>query len=130
MTWNQLNHYRMMLEDLLIKTTENLEMLACKLGEFSHNISPDENDQGSIESEKSLLLAQAEREAKLVGEVKQALRLVENGEYGICVECEERINPRRLMVHPTARHCTQCQEDLEQGFRPAESFNDIDATYA
>ncbi|MCA1743455.1 MAG: TraR/DksA C4-type zinc finger protein [Desulfovibrionales bacterium] len=130
MTWNQLNNYRMMLEDLLITTTRNLEETGRKLGEVTSGLCSDENDKGSIETDRRLLLSQAKREGVFLSQIKQALRLLENGEYGICAECEELINPRRLMVHPTARYCAQCQEALEQGYRPTDNFNDIDATYA
>lgn len=134
MTWNQIYHYRIMLEDLLIETTTNLEMIGQKLGELSTDICPDENDQASIESEKSLLLAQAGRGGKLITEIKQALKLLENGEYGICTACGDDINPRRLLVHPTAKLCAQCQESLEQRAGNTGQYNgqynDFNRNYA
>jgi DnaK suppressor protein len=43
-------------------------------------------------------------------ETRAALRRVDEGTYGICQECEEPINPRRLAAVPWASLCLRCQE--------------------
>lgn len=40
---------------------------------------------------------------------------VENGTFGICIECGETIDPRRLGVAPTAVRCAECQQRYEHG---------------
>jgi DnaK suppressor protein len=39
-----------------------------------------------------------------------ALRRIEEGTYGICVECEDPISSRRLAALPAAALCIRCQE--------------------
>ncbi|HXI24192.1 MAG TPA: TraR/DksA family transcriptional regulator [Pyrinomonadaceae bacterium] len=39
-------------------------------------------------------------------------RLID-GSYGMCLECGDRIEPRRLVVKPAASLCISCQELLE-----------------
>ena len=39
-------------------------------------------------------------------------RLIDGG-YGMCLECGDRIEPRRLVVNPAASLCISCQELLE-----------------
>ena len=39
-------------------------------------------------------------------------RLIDGG-YGVCLECGDRIEPRRLVVNPAASLCISCQELLE-----------------
>jgi len=39
-------------------------------------------------------------------------RLIDGG-YGMCLECGDRIEPRRLAVNPAASLCISCQELLE-----------------
>ena len=46
-------------------------------------------------------------------DVDAALKRVEDGEYGFCAACGEEIDPRRLEVDPTARHCIQCAARAE-----------------
>lgn len=45
--------------------------------------------------------------------IEAALKLIESGEYGICSECDESINPGRLQADPTATFCIQCAEARE-----------------
>jgi DnaK suppressor protein len=43
-------------------------------------------------------------------QVRAALRRIDEGTYGRCIECEERISPRRLAAVPAAALCIRCQE--------------------
>lgn len=46
--------------------------------------------------------------------VSEALRRIENNEYGMCSECEERISERRLKAIPWAKYCIRCQEQADR----------------
>ena len=57
-------------------------------------------------------------------ESKAALARIEDGTYGICLECEEPISAKRLRALPTAALCIACQEAADcrcgaKGARPA-----------
>src|SRR5262245_54504601 len=41
-------------------------------------------------------------------EVEAALERVHSGEYGMCEDCGNEINPERLEALPTARRCIEC----------------------
>lgn len=43
--------------------------------------------------------------------VERALRLMDEGDYGICEECEEPINEKRLQAIPWTTMCVHCQEE-------------------
>ncbi len=47
--------------------------------------------------------------------IQEALDRIENDTYGLCVHCENPIQPKRLEAVPWARHCLQCQSLLEKG---------------
>jgi len=51
-----------------------------------------------------------EREAKTLTQIEAALKRIADGEFGICLDCEEEIAPKRLAAVPTARYCLHCQE--------------------
>jgi DnaK suppressor protein len=57
---------------------------------------------------RTLEVASIRRRATLA-----ALQRIEEGTYGICVECEERISLRRLAALPTAALCIRCQEAMD-----------------
>ena len=46
-------------------------------------------------------------------EAIEALRRIEDGTYGICVDCGMTIPPARLQVKPEATRCIACQTDYE-----------------
>jgi RNA polymerase-binding transcription factor DksA len=43
-----------------------------------------------------------------IADIRMALLRIENGTYGICVNCGEEIGRERLEVMPTATRCIQC----------------------
>jgi DnaK suppressor protein len=45
--------------------------------------------------------------------LKFALKRVDSGDYGHCIDCDEDINPKRLATQPEAERCTPCQSDTE-----------------
>lgn len=53
------------------------------------------------------------REATLRG-IAAALRRIDDGEYGVCLECEEAIDPKRLEFDPAVRLCIRCASRAEQ----------------
>ncbi len=53
------------------------------------------------------------REATL-RRIAAALKRVDEGEYGVCLECGEPINQKRLEFDPTALLCIDCASRAEQ----------------
>src|SRR5262245_41609817 len=48
-------------------------------------------------------------EADLLGQIDEAVARIDAGTYGICMECEKRIEERRLVAVPWARRCFVCE---------------------
>ncbi len=46
--------------------------------------------------------------------IKEALNAIENGDYGICAECGEPINEKRLLLMPFTLLCVRCQSEIER----------------
>jgi DnaK suppressor protein len=53
------------------------------------------------------------RNASLVRDLRAALNRVAKDTYGVCVDCEEPIAPKRLAAVPWTSRCLSCQNDLE-----------------
>jgi RNA polymerase-binding protein DksA len=45
--------------------------------------------------------------------IKRALHRIEAGTYGVCLECDSAISPKRLKAVPEAELCVDCQEAQE-----------------
>lgn len=54
------------------------------------------------------------RQTDELREVEDALARIEQGEYGICVDCGGEIEPERLEVQPAAVRCIECQAAWER----------------
>ena len=83
--------------------------------------SGDIYDQASSERDRELDLLLGDREREKLRSIDEALDRIDDGEYGICEECEEEIPLGRLKVMPFARFCVRCQSDME-GARPVHAF--------
>ena len=46
--------------------------------------------------------------------IDDAIERLANGEYGICMECGERISEARLMARPYAIFCIKCKSRQEE----------------
>jgi DnaK suppressor protein len=46
--------------------------------------------------------------------IRQALQMMAEGTYGICVDCEQPISEKRLKLYPNATRCLVCQEIFEE----------------
>ena len=66
-------------------------------------------DAGSdlVEIEKAYYWVQ--RENKFLQYLDRALEMIDEGTFGICKECDERINQERLMEVPHTTSCFACK---------------------
>lgn len=49
-------------------------------------------------------------------EAVEALERIRSGEYGICVDCGNKIPAARLQIKPEATRCIRCQEQYEERY--------------
>lgn len=72
-------------------------------------------DKASSSYTKEFLYSLSNTERTILDQVGAALERLDGGEYGTCMECEEKISRKRLDAVPWARYCVPCQEKIEQG---------------
>lgn len=76
--------------------------------------SADALDQIQHAVERELALGTLARESSGLRDTRAALRRVDEDIFGICVDCEEEINLRRLAAVPWAARCIACQERADR----------------
>ena len=74
------------------------------------DVPSDEGDLSQQHHEEWIFLNRNTIDMKLLREISDALQRIEQGSYGICLECEEPISTKRLDAVPWARYCVTCQE--------------------
>jgi DnaK suppressor protein len=80
-------------------------------------------DAGSDNFEQEFALDLMDSEKKMLAEINNALRRIEEGTYGICEGKGEQIPKARLNAIPWAQYCVQCAELKEKG-RLVETENE------
>ena len=74
----------------------------------------DEVDQILANESREISFATRERLVEQVKRLSAALDRLNDGEYGVCLECAERISPARLSAVPEVQTCVRCQDRIER----------------
>ena len=82
---------------------------------------PDYMDQASSEEMQSFQFRLRGRERFFFARIEEALSKIDQDIFGICEECERRIQPKRLEARPEARLCIKCKEKQEREERQYRS---------
>lgn len=64
--------------------------------------------------DREFSLGLASNERKTLYELEDALKRIEDGDFGFCDQCKSPISKLRLKAVPSARLCVKCQERLEK----------------
>jgi RNA polymerase-binding transcription factor DksA len=75
--------------------------------------TPANEAEPSEESARAIEWHNRETLEERLREINDAQDRLIDGGYGTCLECGDRIEPRRLAVNPAASLCISCQELLE-----------------
>lgn len=94
-------------EDTLMKSQKEMS------GDMSgYSIHMADVATDNYEREFNLGLVSDERKTLL--EIEEALKRIEDKEYGVCHKCEKTISLVRLNAIPYVRYCKKCQEVMEK----------------
>ena len=77
-------------------------------------IGRDSMDEATEEEVYSTALRLADREAGLVGKIREAIARLDAGQIDECEECSEPIGFKRLMARPVTTLCFECKSAREQ----------------
>jgi DnaK suppressor protein len=95
---------RQQLDDLISEAEKTVEKMTDKEENF-----PDPTDRASLESDRNFLLRIRERERKLILKIKEALKRIDDGTFGICEICGDEITEERLRARPVTTLCIECK---------------------
>ena len=122
---DQLDHFRHILESWKQDLMEEVDRTMTHMKDEAAN-PPDPNDRATLESEFALELRTRDRERKLIRKIEEALKRIEDGSYGYCLETGEPIGIKRLEARPVATLCIEAQERRE---RREKQYGDRDDWY-
>jgi DnaK suppressor protein len=125
MSKEQLEHFRTILSSWKQDLMQEVDRTMLHMKDEAANF-PDPNDRATQESEFSLELRTRDRERKLIRKIDEALKRLEDGSYGYCLETGEPIGIKRLEARPVATLSVEAQERRE---RREKQFGDRDDWY-
>lgn len=102
----------------LLKEREQLLAKARKLledGKTSVEEAMDLVDKAAMSYEKEYIFTLSYQEKETLEKIKRALARIEQGNYGVCLQCKKPIPVKRLKAVPWAEYCLSCKEQIEQG---------------
>jgi DnaK suppressor protein len=73
----------------------------------------DPTDRASLETNRNFALRIRDRERKLIVKIEDALKRLDDGVYGVCEECGEKIAIARLKARPVTTLCIECKSSQE-----------------
>jgi DnaK suppressor protein len=125
MSKEQTEHFREILNnwkrDLMVEVDRTVSHMKDEAANF-----PDPNDRATQEEEFSLELRTRDRERKLIRKIDEALKRLDEGTYGYCLETGEEIGIKRLEARPVATLSIEAQERRE---RRERQYGDRDDRY-
>jgi DnaK suppressor protein len=98
-------------------------MLLAKKSEIEREQAASEADRAPVELDQTsvgrlsrmdamqnreMALAAERRRKTELAKIDAALRRIETGDYGYCVQCGEEIGEKRLVLDPAAAACVRC----------------------
>jgi DnaK suppressor protein len=72
-------------------------------------------DKAANSYTKEFLFGMTNTDRTILNMIDAALKRIQANEYGMCANCQEEMQQKRLEAVPWAKHCINCQEKAEQG---------------
>jgi DnaK suppressor protein len=120
MTKNEVNRFR----SILLARQAELESAIRDREALAIETSPDELDRIQHATEREMAIDNLERQSNRLRDVQAALRRIDEGTFGTCLDCEEGISLKRLAAVPWTASCIVCQEAADRNCR--QPWNALD----
>ncbi len=96
-------------EELLREAERTVDDMNTDKAQFA-----DPTDRASLETDRNFELRIRDRERRLIAKIDQALERMEDGTFGLCEDCGEPIEFKRLEARPVATLCIRCKTAHEE----------------
>lgn len=107
-------------KDLLL--AQKKEILAQSSAQVEVDTDGDETDEIQANILIGLNNKLNSRNLEKLSQIDTALKRIEDGVYGLCQDCEEPINEKRLLSNPHFQTCIVCAEEREAEEKQRKRF--------
>jgi DnaK suppressor protein len=113
-TRKQLDQIRAALLQRKQDLAREIEEVRNHLDEDQERVAEDARDGGAPDAQTGIDHAMVARDIREIQDIDAALKRIEDGDYGICIDCGAEIAPARIAAYPTAKRCLPCQVKRER----------------
>ncbi len=115
----ELEKYRRLLQEKKSSLLSELAKTRNAEEETTAESTQDIADKAVSSYTREFLYSLNDTERNTVQLIDQALARIEDGTYGLCLNCGNPMSEKRLTAIPWSRHCVDCQELQEKGLLEA-----------
>jgi DnaK suppressor protein len=108
------------IREFLLQNKKELEtkLDSMKKEVFSDGQVQDPGDQALLTTMESLRTSMQDSDVAQYKRIIHALQKLDDGSYGVCIDCGNDISEKRLLSFPDADRCLACQEEFEELQQP------------
>ena len=112
--------------NILLAKKAEVEYAAVSREDLTVAATPDPFDFLQVAGARDFAVDRLNRNTRVKREVRLALQRLDEGEYGVCLDCEEPISAKRLHAVPWAIRCVHCQSEFDE----AQKAREYDSEFA
>jgi len=107
------------LRKIIIEKIEDFKKKLKTFKTLSKPVSPD-NAIGRITrmeaiNSKSMNEASLAKSTHTLNKLQKSLKMIDDPDFGYCINCEEPIPYKRLLIMPETPFCVSCAQNIHQG---------------
>ena len=102
-----IDHYRTLLLDRERELMARMERALANARERSDDPAGDAGDESLDDERRAEQIDEASADSTELNQVREALRRIDNGTFGLCVVDNEPIEPKRLEAIPWTPYCAR-----------------------
>ena len=116
MNSSELKNYKEILEN----DKSNLEAALRSHEGIEIEKNSDPIDAVQAAADREVTISEFDGKTNRLKNVRTALRRLNDGSFGTCMDCDEEISPKRLKAIPHAIRCISCQEAVDTKLRAGD----------
>ena len=118
MSKKDMEKFRRLLEDKKASLSSDLAKTRSAEEETSEESTQDIADKAVSSYTREFLYSLTDGERSTLLQIDDAIDRIDDGTYGMCVNCGQPMAEKRLTAVPWAPYCVDCQELAEKGMLP------------
>jgi DnaK suppressor protein len=118
MTKKDMEKFRRLLEEKKTSLSTDLAKTRSAEEETTEEATQDIADKAVSSYTREFLYSLTDGERSTLLQIDDALGRIDDGTYGMCINCGQAMAEKRLTAVPWAPYCVDCQELAEKGMLP------------